>query len=435
MSDELLPKVQEWLEDEDYEEVLEALEGNEDPAMIRYRVDAMIGLEQYQEALEQLQEICSDPRSPGKDPEPWNQRGLIYYYLDEMDDAQLSYTTALKIDPAYIQSYIGRALVYREIEFERAAQLDLERCLMLLEDINAESEDDEKRLEKAEVYDKMAGFALDDEKPEEAEQHFKAAAEIYAEDGSYTLELARLLSLQGRLEEALAYCKTAIEADELLLEARLLLSYIQGTMGQSEEAIATANAAIDLDDEEPYSYLQLSSSLIVATRYKEAIAAADKAISLDDEVPDGYQLKAAALQSMGRTAEITPQMQTHMEEVADLPTFLYGDRFDPYDEAARIMDEMQSMDPNEIQQLAGELFSSGQLPEALRPMMEQVLQNLPAIMDKLPAMMQNMDPNMMAQMMDPNMMAQMMQMGNQAPQGGENRPPLQVIKGGKEGEE
>jgi tetratricopeptide (TPR) repeat protein len=408
-------RVKALLEEEAYEEALDLLEEANDPALEHYKIDALIELEDYDGALDLLDPLTGDPASPGTDSRPWTQRGFVLYYLDELADAQESFSLAIKINGQDVRALMGRALVYRENEYQRAAQLDLERALSTLSGVTAETDDREQRLLKAEVYSLMADFALEDEDNDAARAAMDQMVILCPEEAGYHLERARFLSLQGDLEAALESCVAATAADELMIEAWLLRSYILGALARTDEALEVARQAVRIDEEEPYSHLQLASVLALKGDFEAVLAEAGAAQGYDPELSDSYQLQAAALDMLGRSEEITDEMRHQLQEPADLPGFLYGERFDPYGEVARTMTEMASLSPQELQDMANELFSSGMLPDALRPMMQQVIQDLPNLLKQMPpGMLDNLDPEVLQQLT------------------GGGRPNLTVIPGGRD---
>lgn len=414
--EDLQARAKELLEEESYEELLTLLEDQDDPALLHYKVDALIETEDFDAALDLLEPLTTNPSSPGQDARPWTQRGFTLYYLDELADAQQSFTVALKIDAGDVRALTGRALVYRENEFHRASQLDLDKALFVLEDVTADTEPRERRVQKAEVYSILADFAMEDDEHEAAREAFDAMIAVCPDEPNYQLDYARFLSLQGELEKAEAACRAAVELDELLIEAMLLRSYILGALARPQDAVAAARQAVELDEEEPYSHLQLASALALVGDFEAVLQSAQAAQELEPDLPDSYQLMAAALDTLDRGEEITDQMRAYLQEPADLPGFLYGERFDPYGEVARTMDEMANLSPDELKQMANELFSSGMLPDALRPMMEQVISDLPNLLKQMPpGMLENLDPSMLGQLT-----------------GGGAPPNLTVIPGGKD---
>lgn len=405
----LIEQAQELLDDEEYEEALALLEGRDELDLRLIRVEARMELEEFEDAQDDLHEFDFDFDNPGDDPRPWTLKGFLHYYLDETEVGQEAFTQALTIDPQHIRALLGRALLFRDnMEYERAASLDVDRALMLLD---GDDLDDDQRELKGEAYNLRAGFALEDGDIRQAEADLRAAIEVYDEDPEYHLDLARLLSLKGDAEGAIASAEQAVELDDLLIEGHLLISQLYSLQGKADLALAKVKATLDIDPEEPFSYLQLAAIQTLAGNFEAAIEAADQAQALDPDLVDSYQLKAAALQSLGRQAEITADMQPFLNEPPDLPDFLYGDRIDPYDQAREALGEMADLDQDELQSMVQDMFSQLGLPEALRPMVEQMMQNLPALMAQYPELAQGQLPPGMGGMLsgmglDPATLAQ-----------------------------
>ena len=297
----------------------------------------------------------------------------------------------------------------------------------------ADADDEEAMAFRGETYNLKATYALDEDDFEAAEAHLRAAHEANPDDPEYLLDLARLLSLTGRVSDAIEAAAQAMERDELLLQAHLLRSQLLGLDGRTDEAINAARDAIELDDEEPYSWIQLAAVLTLRNDHEGALEAAEKAVELDDELVDGHQLRVAALQALGREVQITPQLQARLSEPPDLPDFLYGDRFDPYEQAQEALQEMSEMSPEQIKELTDEVFGMLNLPPALRPMVESMMENLPEMLQQFPGLSKGqIPPELMSSlggMMPP------MGMGAPAQSAPSGPPNLQVIPGGKDDDE
>lgn len=393
------------------EERLSAIQDNEDQDAIMalhdeledideriFVLQAALEMECYREVIERLAPLTGDVEAPGEDPRPWTLRGLAHFYDDELGDAQAALSAALKVDARHVPALMARAMVLRDLDYERAGALDIEKAQWLLSDVDAETEDEEQRDLKAQVHNLLATFALEDDERQEAIKMLRVASDVGVDDADYPLDLARLLSLEGDPAGALDAVNAAIERDDLLLEALLMRCQLLGALARHEEAVHAAREAVAIDDEEPYSHTQLAAMLVMAGRFDEALDAANKAIALEPELPDAHQLRVAALQALKRDAEITEADRNLMGELPDLPGFIYGERFDPYEEAGDVLAEMGNMDPSQLMGLADQFFQTGQLPEQLRPLMEQVMQDLPAMLQQMPDIMQNLPPDMANQL-------------------------------------
>ncbi len=421
-------RIEDLLDEENFEQAVTLLQNaDEDVTEIRHDlIDHLIEAAQFDIALEVLAPLTKDATNPGENSATWTQLGFIYYYLDELADAQVALSTALKVNKRDVRALTGRSLVNRETDFARAATLDLERALMIMSNVDQNTEDEDKRHLKAEVYNVMADFAMEDEEPAKALEAFDAMVLLCPDDADYQLDLARYLSLQGELEKAIIHCTEAIEADELTIEAHLLRSYLQGAIAEPDAAIESARQALAIDDEEPYSHLQLASCMALKGDFDAVLRHAGDALNLEPDLADAHHMIAAALDTLGRAEEITNDTRAFLQQPTELPGFLYGERFDPYGEIATNMDELANMSPDQLQALTGEIFNSGMLPESLRPMMEQMLQNLPE-------MLQNMPPGMMDNL-NPEMLSQLGNLTGGAPAQDPAAPALTLMPGGKDEE-
>ncbi|MBN2981022.1 SMI1/KNR4 family protein [Cohnella algarum] len=100
MSEELLDKLEQWHEEEEYEKIVEAV--TEIPAKSRgYALTSHLGralnnLERYEEAVKQFLSV----KREGKEDPLWHYRiGLAYYYLERYEDARKAFETADRLEP------------------------------------------------------------------------------------------------------------------------------------------------------------------------------------------------------------------------------------------------------------------------------------------------------------------------------------------------
>lgn len=100
MREELLEQLEEWHEEDEFEEIVDAImevpEEERDYVLISHLGRAMNNLERYDEAVELFLSVEDE----GKDDPLWHYRiGLAYYYLDRYEDARKAFEVADQLEP------------------------------------------------------------------------------------------------------------------------------------------------------------------------------------------------------------------------------------------------------------------------------------------------------------------------------------------------
>jgi tetratricopeptide (TPR) repeat protein len=100
MSDELLGKLDEWHEEDEFQEIVDAIteipEEERDYVLTSHLGRALNNLGQYEEALEQYLSIEEE----GEGDPLWHYRiGVSYYYLKRYDEALKAFTIADELEP------------------------------------------------------------------------------------------------------------------------------------------------------------------------------------------------------------------------------------------------------------------------------------------------------------------------------------------------
>lgn len=119
-------------------------------------------------------------------------------------------------------------------------------------------------------------------------------------DRSMTL-LARAYANQGKLTEALKWCRTAISSDKLNAAAYYLLASILQEQGEVDEAISSLNKALYLDHEFVIAHFALGNILMMLGRSAESRRRFETAIKLlpnyrqDDVLPESEGITAGQL--------------------------------------------------------------------------------------------------------------------------------------------
>ncbi|GAB6927864.1 hypothetical protein JCM10914A_18470 [Paenibacillus sp. JCM 10914] len=100
MNEELLQQLEDWHEEDEFEEIVEAIMAipakERDYELVSHLGRAMNNLERYEEAIEQFLRI----KKKGQDDPLWHYRiGLAYYYLDRYEEARVAFEAADRLEP------------------------------------------------------------------------------------------------------------------------------------------------------------------------------------------------------------------------------------------------------------------------------------------------------------------------------------------------
>jgi tetratricopeptide (TPR) repeat protein len=147
-------------------------------------------------------------------------------------------------------------------------------------------------------------------KLEEAIAAYRKAIEI---DPNYAMAynfLGSTLQSQGKLEEAITAYRKAIEIDPKLANAyhNLANAYynlgiILNNQGKLEEAIAASRKAIEIEPNFAMAYYNLGNTLHNQGKLEEAIAASRKAIKIEPNFAVGYNSLGNTLKNQGKLEE------------------------------------------------------------------------------------------------------------------------------------
>ena len=133
-----------------------------------------------------------------------------------------------------------------------------------------------------------------------AEAEREARAELVAkpEDGEILLLLARICANQGRLDEAVAWCKRGLAADRLAPRGYYLYATVQEARGEIDEAITALKRALYLNPEFVLAYFALGYLARRQGKPREA----DKHFANMQELLKNYQPDEILPESDGWTA-------------------------------------------------------------------------------------------------------------------------------------
>ncbi|MCZ1265713.1 SMI1/KNR4 family protein [Paenibacillus tundrae] len=100
MNDELLERLEDWHEQDDYEEIIDAItevpEEERNYILVNHLGRALNNMERYQEAVEQFLSVEAE----GQNDPLWHYRiGLAYYYLEQYENAREAFEAADRLEP------------------------------------------------------------------------------------------------------------------------------------------------------------------------------------------------------------------------------------------------------------------------------------------------------------------------------------------------
>ncbi|MFW6330645.1 MAG: tetratricopeptide repeat protein, partial [Gemmatimonadota bacterium] len=237
--------------------------------------------------------------------EVFDAAGWASYGLDRPESAREHFDEALERDPDQVSSLMGRALALIEIDDLDHARSDLTHAL------NIESNDPELYALRGEVSVRMAQF-------EQAERDLSQARQLAPAESDYALQLARLLMVQGRAEEASEVIDAAVDDEATALEALLLRSHIHLLGGRAEEARADAIRASNNFPDEAFAFVQLAHVQLAGGQSNLALKAAERAVELDKYNYPGLKLLSECYLQLDRAKEAVTRLK-------DILNFAPGD--------------------------------------------------------------------------------------------------------------
>jgi superkiller protein 3 len=140
-------------------------------------------------------------------------------------------------------------------------------------------------------------------KLEEAIACYRRAIEIDPENAPAHTNLGSWLRDHGKLDESIACYRRAIEIDPEDATAHYNLGISLGVQGMHDEAIACYRRAIEINPEEPDAHTNLGGSLHVQGMHDEAIACFRRAIEIDPEHAIAHRNLGVSLKGQGKLGE------------------------------------------------------------------------------------------------------------------------------------
>jgi tetratricopeptide (TPR) repeat protein len=206
----------------------------------------------------------------------------------------------------------------------------------------------------------------------EAEATVRAALESHPNDLRILIELGYVLSAQRRYEDAMAAFDRALRVDAGDLHAVEGKARSLRLLGRLAEAEATVRAALESHPNEPWLLVQLGSLANMQGRHDDAIALADQVLMANASDAQALSIKAESLRLLGRIHEAEAILRTWIESHPDDPWFLgelgwLAAEKGRYEDALATFDDALRLDSTYVDALAGKaqiLRRLGRLDEA-----------------------------------------------------------------------
>jgi len=137
-------------------------------------------------------------------------------------------------------------------------------------------------------------------------------------------ELGLVLEGQGRMTEAVAHYRQALELKPDSVEALVNLGNAQSRNGQMEEAIASFRAALDVDPGYPPALNNLGNVFVSKGRLEEAMECYRKSIQVNPNDPEIFNTLGATLAKKKQYADAIEQFEAALQLKRDQPAVLYN---------------------------------------------------------------------------------------------------------------
>jgi len=137
----------------------------------------------------------------------------------------------------------------------------------------------------------------------EATAHFRRALELLPNYPEANESLADVLAWEGQLEEAVCRYKLALQAKPDWPEVLNNLGLALARQGKLEEAVTEFSRALQLEPKGQIAESNLALALMKLGRFDEALAHASHALELDPQDPQAHYTVAVVLEREGRLSE------------------------------------------------------------------------------------------------------------------------------------
>jgi len=148
---------------------------------------------------------------------------------------------------------------------------------------------------------------------DEAIAHYRRAVEITPRYAPIHNDLAKALAHQGQFAEALVHYRKALELDPDYLEAHNNLAKALVSQGQLDAAMVHYRRVVELQPGDAEAQYNLAIVLAGRGRFDEAIARFQRVVEIAPDYAEGHNNLGAALQSRGRIDEALAQYRRALE--------------------------------------------------------------------------------------------------------------------------
>lgn len=245
--------------------------------LLRAPNEAAQRTEMYQKSLSAYQEAVK--LSPNN-AQLWNEWGLVYQLMGNMDEALTKYQRSLELDKSFSQTYL------------------------LLGDTNRT---------KGDAYRTSGDTEKANSSNAQAIEAYKKALEFDPNSVQAHSALGFVYSQQGRLPEAiqenLAVLKIAPNDQSSMRNLTLL--YAQNN--EPDKAAAAAEGAIKLNPNDSAMHLHLAGLYVQLNRSNDAVTQVQSAVNLAPKDPTVWEQAARVYQQIGRNSDALKAAQTALQ--------------------------------------------------------------------------------------------------------------------------
>lgn len=255
-------------------------------ADFRVAVEYLRARDWHRSALAHRRVLEKSPRHPPS----LHHLGLISYQLAAPDQAVDYLRQSVAADPGYHEAWLNLAVILGELQRSRDAIAACKQALAL-------------QPKNSSAYAVLGNLLRNAENNAEATQAYVAALRLKPEQPQILVRLSGLMLQAGKPEDAMTYCRQALDLDPQNSDAKKLerrILSISGSIDEAEKRLAAeATDAADL----ARSLNDLGTVLRVARRLEEAIEVYGRAILADPSAPDPLFNMALAFEALGRKDE------------------------------------------------------------------------------------------------------------------------------------